>query len=45
MKNANTDIPDERHGTLLPSKLVCHRVRLSQPALMIKIVSVFNALR
>jgi len=30
---------------LLPSKLVCHRVRLSQPALMIKIVFIFNAFR
>lgn len=28
---------------LLPSKLVCHRVRLSQPALMSKIVSVHDA--
>lgn len=37
--------PDERRGILLPSKLVCHRVRLSQPALMIKIMSVLNALR
>lgn len=35
--------PGERRGMLLPSKLVCHRVRLSQPALMIKIVSVLNA--
>lgn len=28
---------------LLPSKLVCHRDRLSQPALMSKIVSVYGA--
>lgn len=40
-----TQIPtscDERRGILLPSKLVCHRVRLSQPALMIKIMSVLR---
>lgn len=43
-----TQIPascDERRGILLPSKLVCHRVRLSQPALMIKIMSVLRWLK
>lgn len=40
-RNGGKISPDK--DMLLPSKLVCHRDRLSQPALMSKIVSVYGA--